>query len=464
MKNILAIVMVVGLSACGGKQSDKVEVDLGWTPQTVKVNCPSGDCPDAAGVLILGRRGGRGYQLARCTATMIAPDTIITNAHCDDSIPDYSHAYFIKAGPSGQSSVVANVIRKTYDKKGEISGIDRDLAIFKLDRAMPGAPKNISRRIPDRMDRLIAYVIDQAYWDSDFQSFDLNKRNCNTKPRMALFAGGTEDKTLGLALFGCAVKQGNSGSAVYVPGDMQNIQGLINTVWTFSTTKSDEVEKVRALFFETPEFMKNDYGMAERLHCADVPDQAPPSEYCTRVDMEDSVGEKFRTAVRARLDQLLNSVAQGPGGIQWTFETIAGETDSSYSRAVKFPTVLLIPVPFCIKSNATQASLSAPYFRMGLLDGAGSEARLLYQDDLSLNMQARAGGLEIRSTWRRGESRPFLPNLALRPRHTELTANFRSQDVPGCTPLSAGEARQAAIESVNRAVRIRDARFMTSPN
>jgi len=454
----------MGLSACGGKQSDKADVGLGWTPQTVKVTCPTGDCPDAAGVLILGRRGGRGYELSRCTATMIAPDTIITNAHCDDKIPDYSHAYFIKSGPSGQSSVVANVVRKTYDKKGAMSGIDRDLAIYKLDRAMPGVPKNISRHIPARMDQLISYVIDQTYWDTDFQSFDLNKRVCNTKPRMALFAGGTEDKSLGVALFGCTVKPGNSGSAVYVPGDMQNIQGLINTLWTFSTTNTDEVEKLRALFFETPEFMKNDYGMAERLHCADFPDQAPPAEYCTRVTMESSVAEKFRTAVRSRVDQLLNSVARGPGGIQWTFETIAGEMDSGYGGSTRFPAVFLIPIPFCTKSNVTTVSLNAPYFRMGLLDGAGADARALYHDELSLGLQPRMGGLEIRSNWRRGTGRPFSPSSVMRPRHAELTANYRSQDVPVCTQFSSTEARDEAMESVNRAIKLREARFMALPN
>ena len=172
IKHAVAVVVVLLLSACGGHQADKTNVGLGWSPQNVRISCPSGDCPDATGALIIGRRTYNGYWIGRCTATLIAPDTIITNAHCDDDFGDLRYAWFITRHG------ISNVTAKTYEYIGAVSGIDRDLAIFKLGRAMPGHPKSIARKIPARMDRLIAYVIDQSYGDDDFTSLDLNKRSC----------------------------------------------------------------------------------------------------------------------------------------------------------------------------------------------------------------------------------------------------------------------------------------------
>jgi hypothetical protein len=456
LKDLIALFVVLLLSACGGKQADKTDVGLGWSPQNVRITCPSGDCPDATGALIIGRRTYNGYRIGRCTATLIAADTIITNAHCDDDFGDLSYAWFITRNG------IANVTAKTYEYIGAVSGIERDLAIFKLNRAMPGHPKSVSRKIPARMDRLIAYVIDQSYGDGDFTALDLNKRSCRVERTVPLIGGGYDDKTLGLAVFDCEVKHGNSGSAMYVPDDMENIQALMNTLWNWNEVGGRSGLSAKNLFLETPAFMKSEYGMAERLQCASIPGFAEPEELCTKLDADATTGAKLREALAAKAERWLQSLASGAGGVEWTLETVDGELSEGYFMTASNRAAALIPVPYCFTGEPQTATLRVPYFRLGLLSVGAGEARLVSEKEVSMRFARQSSGKTVVSAvWRdlNYERSRFRASREAAARHNELTGTYRTLEIPKCTYAARLEARQKAIDGVNAAIHVPEIKF-----
>jgi len=452
LKYALLLAMALLTSACG-LESDTAKVGPGWNPEQVQIQCPSGDCPDAAGALIFVKNTGYGYSISRCTATLIGADTILTNAHCDDKIPDYTAAYFILPGP-----VVGRVTQKIYEALGEISGLERDLAIFKLNRTMPAIPRKISRHIPERMDKLVAYVINQDYWDSDFTSLVLDKRTCRIDKTMPLFGGGADDKTLGLALFDCEIKPGNSGSAVYTPEDTSSIQALVNTLWQLGSVKNRTVEKIRGLFFEQPEFLQKNYGMAERLHCSTVPFQVAPTQLCQRVNFDVTVGQKFREALSFRVDQWFAALpASDP--IEWTLEVAEGEVREWSALFETKPAVQLVPHPFCLRGEAAPVTVRMPLLRLGLLSVGAAEARMLSEDEITAQFLPLPGGaLAMQLTKKRATSHmqpTFTAAQTIKDRYQKITASSQRLQLPTCGPAARLEARLKAMDAVN-AVKVTD--------
>src|ERR1700758_830778 len=85
-----------------------------WTPEAVRVQCTSKDCPDGIGAVVYAQNVGGAYRLQRCTATLIDSDHIMTNSHCGKAFP-YDVAYFFVS--SGGRTSLYTLGNRVFDRE-----------------------------------------------------------------------------------------------------------------------------------------------------------------------------------------------------------------------------------------------------------------------------------------------------------------------------------------------------------
>lgn len=449
---LIAVVLV--LSACG-RQDDKVKVSDGWRPEQVTITCPTGDCPQGIGVLVFLKTTDYGWyrvrSMSRCTATLISSTSVLTNSHCGRMENGYDEAYFIANRPGG-SPQVARVGALVFDHSTRSIGIDRDISIFNLNVAMAAAPRSISRHIPEHMEEMVAFVINEGY-SSDHTAFVLDKRVCRTEKRVSLYAAGVDDKKVGLALFDCDIQRGNSGSGVYTKDDFTHIQALLNSVYAYSSAAGNTIGRLRALFIdEGPAYLSGQHAMAERIHCLDVPGFPAPLEKCAMADLKKTVGDPFREAVKKEAERWLSSRAAG-GDVQWTLEAFAGEIGFSLLGPAKQGAVL-VPRPVCLNGNGGRINLEISYLQLGLQKDGLAVTRAHKTDRKEMRLARKGPEVKVSVSSARDD---FYSYRGLRdefmvkdrPRFTLLTEGTQTLQLPPCDAVSAQAAYEAAMKSID---------------
>jgi hypothetical protein len=277
VKNILiGSVLVIGLSTVvvgcgdntGGSAGNTVTMKReAWDPRKVKVACPSGDCPPGVGAaMFVEKTDNNMIKLGRCTASLIAPDKILMNAHCDlEMTPDLGLFFF---NVDGETKIYELGTRewRTFDYSSIDSkdiGAGEDLEVYNLrDSVTEVAPRSISRAVPADMSQLIAYVSNNP--SKDGMALELDREVCQTQshidPHSNPMQGGVQDMTVGIFLQ-CQVIPGNSGSPAFAPGNMQDIQVVIN-----AGNPNTPVD-----------------GYANRVQCMDLPGITDVAQTCHRV-------------------------------------------------------------------------------------------------------------------------------------------------------------------------------------
>ncbi len=344
--------------------------------------------------------------------------------------------------------------QRLYKQLAPTSGIGRDMALFRLSRALPGAPRNVARQIPERMDRLVGWVINQRIGDKGFTSLSLDKRECRVDRHMPLIGGGADDKTLGLALFDCEIRQGNSGSAFYLPNDTQNIQVLVNTLWNWNKDDGSASKRFKNLFLERPSFMNREYAMGERLHCADVPFYPAPAEYCHFMDLENTTGERLREAVRSQAEKWFNSRPQTYGGFEWTLEAIEGEFN--YGAVGATPGIVLVPTPYCVAGPQSDVEMSALFLRPGLMpDGRGEVRTVGVRNGQFRSLAVVRDEYVFSALWTWAVSAPsFTPSTPSREIYEQSFRSRLNKKLARCGSNSRNEARETTVKRINASLRL----------
>ena len=276
-KIILSVIaaLSVSLIGCGGQDNggqDNVTIVPHWSPNDVKVSCPSGDCPQGVGAIVFVENMDDGYKVGRCTATLIAPDQVLTNSHCGKDL-DYQAAYFFTRVNS--QTVFYTLQDRIFDRqdityaKGPDVGMGGDLSIFSLKQSVNSLqPRKVSRRIPADMSQLVAYVINEDGSTKNFTDLSLDRLACSTVAHEATHSGGVNDLALGL-LLECSIVAGNSGSPVFTAGNFSEVQVVVNSGVDASTLWGSE-----------------SFGFGNRVQCMDIPGQPTPEKICPRAYLQ----------------------------------------------------------------------------------------------------------------------------------------------------------------------------------
>jgi V8-like Glu-specific endopeptidase len=193
----------------------------GW-----QLNCLSqapGDCPNQVGQFVA-LVGSKSYQ---CTASLIAPDVVLTNSHClnnDEKLsPDEicKRAAIVFANQSAAGREVAEcekVLVKSKIDSADKTNLNPDYAILKLKTPLRRGFFKISREgIADQAQLHVAKVNPTE----DSQGGVLEVSSCTALHGTFLSPNSTHDDDATEVVKGCRIIPGNSGSPLL------NAQGLL---------------------------------------------------------------------------------------------------------------------------------------------------------------------------------------------------------------------------------------------
>jgi hypothetical protein len=249
------------------------------------------------------------------------------------------------------------------------AGMAPDMEIYSLKTYPQVQPRRISRRIPSDMTRLIAYVINQdnAYAGT-FKSLKLDKEVCTTMPRQAIFRGGTEDYTFGISLYGCPVISGNSGSPAFVPGNMDDVQVVINSALMLSRRTALR-DPFAGLFDSDPPSLSKDFGMGNRIQCIHIQGQPSPDRTCERVYRKDMVVQPFQEKALKLAQDAMAKLAGDPL-VEWGVTVAEAKVSrGGYSSGKQLNGVGIIPVPLCARQSVVKEDLrprDVEYYQLAL--------------------------------------------------------------------------------------------------
>ena len=240
---ITLTLMCLGLAACapGPKQPatgpngssfderfERKSVSASWTPSDITVTCGAASCPPQVGVVIFAKPklDARGvienFNLERCTGTLVAPDRVLTSAHC---LVDGAEVHFIL--PSGPVRV-SGVVYQAYSGKDAHAA---DVALLSLERPLASPPPlTVASGARPTYAGLTAYVSNR----NGKNAFRIDRLDCNVRRDPNFLYDIVENPDL-IVGFECVGQLGNSGSAMLGPNGqveavLQSINLTIKTV------------------------------------------------------------------------------------------------------------------------------------------------------------------------------------------------------------------------------------------
>lgn len=450
------------LSGCSGS-GDDFSYDFfpasNFKAENVTLNCPSGDCPQGVGMLVFPVRSWRTAGFIRCTATLVSPTQILTNAHCDHVGKAYAlQGVFILPVAGGKE--ILPVVSSSFKERGKRFGVDHDIAILNLGSVSSHTPRSISRKIPSGMDKLVTYVVNPRYRNADIHNYNIDKLDCTTQRHVLFNASGSVDRGLGLSLFGCRLVGGNSGAGVFQAGNLDEVQAVVHTQWLFHSGPEPVMElrqEFLRFFIEAPEWMSADYGMAERVQCTDIPGFGQSSEKCKPVDFDRSLGEPYRRALHVEVNRWYTSMNQTlrASGIEWTLVPVKADYRESKESTLK-PAAILVPKPFCRFAPGVPINIPFPVLRLGLIGDLTARADVLTSRKLRVSLTALvedtamfsfqvSEGAEFKSK----DFEPVILSSQDQKTYHELTTAGKVGKLPPCGTFSRDQARAAALAAVS---------------
>lgn len=150
MKRCLAVFLMIVLSACTKDDSDSPQ-ERGEAVLCSRItNGDSCSDPDASSVVLLLIKNTQGIPFEACSGTVIAPDKILTAAHCIP--PAGSIDVYVEGRVIGSRQLIANPSHQNF------AGAPHDIAIVVMEDSVGVAPVPITlSRRPEANDLLKVY-------------------------------------------------------------------------------------------------------------------------------------------------------------------------------------------------------------------------------------------------------------------------------------------------------------------
>jgi hypothetical protein len=320
--------------------------------------------------VIFVKEGVQETEVERCTASLIAPDRILTNGHCghptaenDFFIPERAY-FFFRAGEQTLFKPLGPRIFERFGFAEDEESISPDLAVYTLGEPVREVQSlRVSRVASSAMPVLTAYMINQDFNGRPFVDLVLDRQTCTTVGSQPLFRGGVQDMGIGLALYGCTVVSGNSGAPVFLPDQPGVIQAVINSS-IFWSSRASTLARFSKLFEKMPPSLAQDAGMANRVQCLEIDGEPAPEETCTLRHLKTLTEESLQGAARQALAEAFTRLPMD--AIVWGFDLVP--MDEELESPAEFSTVmlkrevnsmLLMPKPLCVRGDTIPAADSA---------------------------------------------------------------------------------------------------------
>lgn len=237
IKVLLAVTTLISISGCGKMHNPEVEIyklneqklDELMTDQSVSCDNLSQPCPAGVARIFMINKNYTGDS-GLCSGFMIAPDVLVTNAHCMRTNQRCRQAHISIYDESGNlhNRKCASILyryeedggRKEFQFKTKI-----DIAIIKLDRNYLGKYPKVKRTTKQQLkegQKINAWVIDHSGMASDDKNvnpldFRITELNCYVS---------NEKGPKSIMLNNCPSIGGNSGSMV-----MDENNNVIGVLW-----------------------------------------------------------------------------------------------------------------------------------------------------------------------------------------------------------------------------------------
>lgn len=289
-----------------------------------RFECEDGTCPDGVGALLAYRGGG---QVGFCTATLVAPDRIVTAAHCVAGPGDALHFFLPdEHAITIQWRAVTGVVHR------ETREVGADHALLSLARSIDGPHARLARTPPAPESRL---TVVRASPHRDRTVFVRSDR-CIVMPRA--LTGRAEPSAI-VRVAGCTILPGNSGAPLL------DRRGRVVAVVS-SAIDPDGVHGILAPWLEGPAPF---VGTMSSLAC--VPRPFAPGglpAVCARRSREPDPGMLSRTEARDAAIQASRE-ALADRLIQWDADDGHAEIGWDLERHILDDRRTVgVPVPACI--------------------------------------------------------------------------------------------------------------------
>jgi protease YdgD len=191
----MAVVLAAAPSAHAQLMPPDAPPETSW-PRFV---CEDGDCPAGVGALTTrGRSGETGF----CTATLVAPDRVVTAAHCVAERRFATMHFFL---PDPHAVTLAWAAVEAIEAR-ETLAFGADHAVLILDRRIDATPLAIARQMPTP-DSTLTVVRASPHAD---RTVFLRRERCHVMPQ-ALSTDRIVPTSM-VRIAGCTILPGNSGA------------------------------------------------------------------------------------------------------------------------------------------------------------------------------------------------------------------------------------------------------------
>lgn len=396
MKRILGVLLAT-MVGCGGhsSQDQSVSVNTEWTPNSVQLSCPTGDCPEGVGLVLFVEHGDDGYVLYRCTATLISATAILTNAHCGKKLNHIGKSYFFTLARG--KTIVRDLGENLSELSDHTEGEGRDHAFYSLKEAVTEiTPRKISRKAPRDQSKLVAYVVNEPDESGRFEKFNIDRRECSTEKSIAVVDQGSKDHGVALALFGCDIRLGNSGSPVFADGDFTTVQMLVHSR-VFGASVDTHLGPY---FLEAPSFITKSHGIAERLYCQNLFGETRAAEECPHESSKKEISRIFGAGLSRTADRWWRDNSK-TRTLTWTADLFALAPQNGSFRADLHHGVVFVPRPLCWNSRAiarqasksrVSGSQSILYLQLGVNEQGELGQKPIREDSAAWNFSPLGGG------------------------------------------------------------------------
>ncbi len=274
-----------------------------WT-SSISLVCNAAKCPPQVGLLIFVTSENQMIYFSRCTASLIAPDKIITNAHCDQHAS--KEGYFITQKINGKHRQIKikDLSFKQYkqevpsEKKNSPGEID--LAIFTLEEEISAqeiTPFDLPNQETPSFGTLYSYVVNEGKADNNFV---IDEKICSPQRHEIFFPFNFSENPDTFLVLNCEIEAGNSGSPVLASRTSTTIEALVASHSSRKTTQKHYQDN-----YGRPPFLYEDYGYMEatNIRCANLNDGQPIIPSCTPTNHQE-INRRFNEYVQSKFDLL----------------------------------------------------------------------------------------------------------------------------------------------------------------
>ncbi len=298
------------------------------TLKNVSLTCGASSCPPGLGMVVFPewRVAEKILAVTVCAANLIEPNRILTADHCLG--PNLKDARFVPMG--GSESSMYGLRRALFQESGPSTPIrfGPDLAVYELSENVPDAtPLGLAALNDEEPKQLMAFLLNRVGHKG--LNFQFDTKLCEV-PQDFPFPLRIHPQAY--KLLNCQAENGNSGSALFNPGDLQHIEAIM-------------IEK-----------FKNSDSAVANVRCLHLTATGAELSGCQPADV-DLLGKMANELWPSRADRAFHGWIQSKG-LSTTFEW------EPLRIALSSDTYIEIPWPTCQLSASTYGSqweMKLPY-------------------------------------------------------------------------------------------------------